>query len=110
MRKVALVVAALTILALIVAFYPSYVEKPEKDGRGVMAIRMAPELPAPETHSPLEWWKANHMDVVNRGDLTKADCLYCHKPATSCNNCHNYVGVAEISELDALIERFKPIE
>ena len=26
----------------------------------------------------------------------RADCLYCHEPETSCNNCHAYVGVKEI--------------
>jgi hypothetical protein len=36
------------------------------------------------------------MDVVNRGDLEQADCLYCHEPEISCNNCHGYVGVDPI--------------
>jgi hypothetical protein len=106
MRKVALVLAVLIILALVIGFYPTYVEKPVKDGYGPMAIRMDPELPAPETHNPLDWWQTHHMDVVNRGDLTKADCLYCHEPETSYNNCHNYVGIGEISKLEAVIERF----
>jgi len=39
------------------------------------------------------------MDVVNRGDMTESDCLYCHEPAKSCNNCHGYVGVNPIAEL-----------
>ncbi len=98
MRKVALILAVLITLALVVGFYPSYVEKPVKDGAGPMAIRLDPGLPAPEYHSPLDWWQTHHMDVVNQGDLTQADCLYCHEPATSCNNCHHYVGVVEIGE------------
>ena len=98
MRKVALLLAVLIILALIVGFYPSYVEKPVKDGAGPMAIRLDPGLPAPEYHSPLDWWQTHHMDVLNQGDLTQTDCLYCHEPATSCNNCHHYVGVIPIGE------------
>ena len=98
MRKAVLIVAVLIILALIVGFYPDYVEKPVKDGTGPMAIWLDASLPAPETHNPLDWWQTHHMDVVNRGDLTRQDCLYCHEPESSCNNCHSYVGVEEISQ------------
>lgn len=98
MRKIALVLAALIILILTVAFYPSYVDKPVKDGTGPMAIYMDPSFPAPETHKPLDWWQTHHMDVVNRGDLTRKDCQYCHDPETSCNNCHRYVGVDVIQQ------------
>lgn len=98
MRKIALILAVLIILGLVVGFYPTYVEKPLKDGGGPMAIRLDPDLPAPETHSPLDWWQTHHMDVVNQGDLTQGDCLYCHDPQTSCNNCHGYVGVDPITE------------
>lgn len=98
MRKAVLIVATLVILALVVGFYPSYVEKPVKDGSGPMAIRLEPDLPAPATHNPIDYWQTHHMDVVNQGHLTQADCLYCHEPATSCNNCHSYVGVNAIVE------------
>jgi hypothetical protein len=98
MRKIALVLAVLIILALMVGFYPTYVEKPVKDGTGPMAILLDPDLPAPQTHSPLDWWQTHHMDVVNQGDLNQGDCLYCHGPQTSCNNCHNYVGANPITE------------
>jgi hypothetical protein len=70
MRKIALVLAVLIILALMVGFYPTYVEKPVKDGTGPMAILLDPDLPAPQTHSPLDWWQTHHMDVVNQGDLS----------------------------------------
>jgi hypothetical protein len=96
MRKAVLVIAVLVIAALTLAYYPSYVEKPVKDGKGPLAVYMDPQFTAPETHNPLYWWQANHKDVVNRGDLVQADCLYCHDPQTSCNNCHNYVGAAAI--------------
>lgn len=96
MRKTVLVISILMIIALIVGFYPTYVEKPIKDGTGPMAIRLDPDIPAPTTHNPLDYWQTHHMDVVNQGDLTQLDCLYCHDPQTSCNNCHTYVGVDQI--------------
>lgn len=98
MRKAVLIIGILVILALVVGFYPNYVDKPVKDGLGPMSIRLDPDLPAPATHNPLDWWQTHHMDVVNQGDLTQQDCLYCHQPETSCNNCHRYVGVDPIAE------------
>jgi hypothetical protein len=96
MRKAVLLIAVLTILVLIVVYYPTFVEKPALDGGGPLAVHIDPRFPAPETHNPLDWWQIHHMDVVNRGDLEKVDCLYCHEPKTSCNNCHGYVGVDPI--------------
>lgn len=96
MRKVALSLVSIGIFILVVAFYPRYVEKPVKDGEGPLAVYLDPSLPAPEYHNPLDWWQLNHKNVVNRGDLEKADCLKCHDPATSCNNCHTYAGVDAI--------------
>ena len=72
-------------------------EKPVKDGTGPLAVRLDPGVPAPTTHSPLEWWQANHPTVVNHGDLREQDCLYCHNADKSCNNCHSYVGAKVIS-------------
>lgn len=96
MRKVVLVVAIVVIVVLVAGLYPDYVDKPVKDGVGPMAVLIDPRFPAPETHNPLDWWQTHHMDVVNRGDLSEKDCQHCHEPATSCNNCHTYVGVKEI--------------
>ena len=97
MRKAVLLIAILTILVLTIAYYPAYVRKPELDGEGPLAVHIDPRYPPPETHKPLDWWQTHHMDVVNRGDLEKIDCLYCHEPQTSCNNCHGYVGVDPIN-------------
>jgi len=97
MRKLILLLAVIVAVALVVGFYPRWVEKPEKDGPGPLAVRIDPSFAAPEYHSPLDWWQTHHMDVVNRGDLEKSDCLYCHESETSCNNCHGYVGVDPIS-------------
>jgi hypothetical protein len=96
MRKAALLIAVLTLFILAIAFYPTYVEKPILNGTGPLSVQIDPRFPAPETHKPLDWWQTHHMDVVNRGDLEKIDCLYCHEPRTSCNNCHGYVGVDPI--------------
>src|SRR5512134_3042653 len=96
MRKVALSLVAIGALFLLLVWYPHYVEKPVKDGEGPLSVYLDPSLPAPEYHSPLEWWQTHHMDVVNRGDLLQSDCLQCHVPETSCNNCHSYVGANEI--------------
>ena len=96
MRKVALTLVAVGLMLLLVAWYPQYVEKPVKDGAGPLSVYLDPSLPAPEYHSPLDWWQTHHMDIVNRGDLLQSDCLQCHDPARSCNNCHSYVGANEI--------------
>lgn len=96
MRKLALSLFTLGIVILIVVWYPQTVEKPVKDGPGPLSVYLDPSLPAPEYHSPLEWWQTHHMDVVNRGDLERTDCLQCHDPVTSCNNCHDYVGASRI--------------
>lgn len=96
MRKAILILAVLLIAALTVAFYPSPVEKPEINGTGKMAVRIEARYTAPEYHSPTDWWQAHHPDMVNRGDLFQQDCLYCHEPEKSCNNCHNYVGANPI--------------
>lgn len=96
MRKTALSLITIGILLLIVAGYPQFVEKPVKDGPGPLSVYLDPSLPAPEYHSPLEWWQTHHMDIVNRGDMLQTDCLHCHDPQKSCNNCHDYVGVNRI--------------
>ncbi len=96
MRKLILIVVVLTLLVLVVVYYPSHVEKPVKDGQGPLAVYIEPRFAAPEYHSPLDYWQTNHMHIVNRGDIEKNDCLYCHEPERSCNNCHNYVGIDEI--------------
>jgi len=96
-RIVVLVLGVALVAALVVAYYPAPVTPPATGGSGPLDVRMAPGIVAPEYHSPLPWWETHHMDVLNRGDLTEADCLYCHTPENSCNNCHSYVGARLIS-------------
>ncbi len=96
MRKAALIFAVLILLTLIVGFYPNPVEKPEKDGPGPLSVYISPRYAAPETHNPLDYWRTHHKDVVNRGDISKADCQYCHQVERSCNNCHSYAGIGAV--------------
>jgi hypothetical protein len=89
-----LLVVALGLLAFA---QPQWVAKPLKDGTGPLAIKIDSRLVAPEYHSPLEWWKTHHMDIVNNGDFSETHCRQCHDVSTSCNNCHGYVGVKAIA-------------
>jgi mono/diheme cytochrome c family protein len=72
------------------------IEKPELGGNGPLAIQMPPGLQAPPYHyqPSLEWWAARHGERVSSIGLN--ECLGCHNPETSCNNCHAYVGVKPI--------------
>ncbi len=100
MRYKALIAIALclfVVAAILFVAGQSVPERPSKDGLGPLAVKLDPSLTAPSTHSPLDWWQSHHPNVVNNGDLRQQDCLYCHDPATSCNNCHSYVGVKQIS-------------
>ncbi len=97
-RRMVLLVVVLVLAALVVGFYPHYVQTPSKDGPGPLSVQLDAGIVAPEYHSPLADWRIRHMDVLDRGELTQADCLYCHRPARSCTNCHGYVGVKAIVE------------
>ncbi len=96
MRKLILIVAVLTLVLLVIGFYPSWVETPVVNGAGPMAVNVSARYAAPEYHSPLDYYRTHHMDLLDRGDLQQADCLYCHEPERSCNNCHRYVGVSPV--------------
>lgn len=96
MRKLFLVLAVILILTLTVFYWPYWVEPPVKDGPGPLSVYISSQYAAPEYHSPLDYWKTHHTDMVNRGDLDQQDCLYCHEPERSCNNCHGFVGANSI--------------
>lgn len=98
MRNILIFILLLFIAFAILAFaQPRAVQKPERDGAGPLAIKLDSRLVAPEYHSPLDWWRTHHMDTINSGDFTEAQCLNCHEASTSCNNCHAYVGVKPIA-------------
>lgn len=97
-RKMLLLFVVALAGALVVAGYPRWVEKPVLDGEGPLAIKIDPNLAAPDYHRPLDWWRTYHMDAQAAGDFTQDQCLRCHDPITSCNNCHSYVGVPHIRE------------
>ncbi len=84
-----LVVAA---LALFLAACDMGVEKPVKDGDGPLAITIARTREAPDYHNPLEWWTANHPHFIAEDVFSQRECMLCHVPDDSCNNCHEYVG------------------
>jgi hypothetical protein len=93
------VILFLLVLAALIAIQPQNVSAPVKDGKGPLAVQIDSRLVAPEYHSPIAWWRTHHMDAVNGGDFVEADCLTCHDPAKSCNNCHSYVGVKQIIQV-----------
>jgi hypothetical protein len=93
MRKVALSLVAAGALLLIAAWYPHYVDKPVKDGPGPLSVHLDPGQPAPEYHSPLDWWQTHHWDVVNRGDLLQR---IVYNATIRGVPTHSYVGANEI--------------
>jgi len=74
-------------------------EKPALNGSGPLAVQIdADKLVIPEYHNPMETWKPRHMQAIQQGEFTERECMTCHVAATSCNNCHGYVGVPAVGE------------
>lgn len=54
---------------------------------------------APEYHQGDGWWRKHHRDLTSpreAGDhrpFTAADCRSCHRPASFCRPCHQYVAL-----------------
>lgn len=72
------------------------VAKPELKGAGPLALKLPEGILSPEYHQPVEYWKQHHMDILLRGDYSRQECMLCHDVHTSCNNCHDYVGVKRV--------------
>jgi hypothetical protein len=72
------------------------VAKPELKGHGPLALKLPAGVLSPEYHQPVDYWKQHHMDILKRGDYNKQECTLCHDVNTSCNNCHEYVGVVKV--------------
>ena len=91
--KIAFLAASLLLLMSVAG---CKVEKPEMKGKGPLALKLPAGVLSPEYHQPVEYWKQHHMDILKRGDYSKQECMLCHDVNTSCNNCHDYVGVTRV--------------
>ncbi len=102
MTQVAVRVVRLLLIVGVVVLVPLVsgcdlgVEKPEKDGSGPLAITIERTRDAPDYHTPLEWWTANHPHGISDGVFSERECMLCHVPEDSCNKCHDYVGVRQV--------------
>ena len=87
-----------TLLTLALIGGCSYPEKPALRGDGPLAVQISSDnLVIPEYHNPMEVWKPRHMQAIQKGEYTERECMSCHTAETSCNNCHQYVGVPQVS-------------
>jgi hypothetical protein len=93
------VLASLLVMAL-AGCSNERVAKPELKGHGPLALILPAGVLSPEYHQPVEYWKQHHMDILKRGDYNKQECTLCHDVHTSCNNCHEYVGVAKVESYE----------
>ena len=92
---------AITYLLFTISFFMTMgcqqVQKPEVKGEGPLAVKMARGITAPEFHAPIEQWRTTHKKAINNRDFMERECILCHQPKTSCNNCHIYIAAREIS-------------
>ena len=88
-------------IALFVLLACQQVQKPELKGEGPLAVTVARGAAVPEYHAPVDRWRVNHGQMINRGDFSQRECVLCHNPATGCNQCHQYVGAGKISVPEA---------
>lgn len=47
------------------------VQKPELNGQGPLAVKVARGAAAPEYHAPAERWRVQHQEALNRGDFSE---------------------------------------
>jgi len=101
LKKLSVLAAAVALLALFgLATGCERVDKPELKGEGKLALSVQAGVLSPEYHQPVEYWKQHHMDLINKGDYTIEECTLCHNVHTSCNNCHDYVGVNRVESFE----------
>ena len=79
------------------------VQKPEVKGSGPLAVAVERGAVAPEYHAPPERWRAIHKMALKSGDFIERECVLCHNPGKSCNQCHKYVGAKEIKVAEAML-------
>lgn len=97
MKKSAMILAAVSLLLLSFTMGCNKVQKPELKGEGPLALKLPDGVLSPEYHQPVDYWKQHHMDLILRGDYNRQECMLCHDANTSCNNCHDYVGVPRVA-------------
>ena len=89
-------------ISLLLIISCSYPKKPELRGTEELAIQIdADKLITPEYHNPLEEWRPRHMQAIKDNEFTERECMSCHDIETSCNNCHQYVGVPVVERYSA---------
>ena len=93
----------LTVTSLFMIAGCQQVQKPEVRGEGPLAVKTARGITSPEFHAPLERWRTTHKKALNIGDFTERECILCHDPQKSCNNCHKYIGVRAIYVPEAFL-------
>jgi hypothetical protein len=79
------------------------VQKPELNGQGPLAVKVARGTAVPEYHAPAERWRIQHQEALNRGDFSQKECMLCHNPQSGCNQCHQYAGAKQISVPEAAL-------
>lgn len=52
------------------------------------------EFSKPVSHT--SEWKAVHSRAVAEEPLDRYQCVLCHAPKTSCDRCHDYVGIPKV--------------
>jgi hypothetical protein len=88
---------AIMIACLLTAFMGCrQIPKPENKGKGPLAVIIDRGTATAEYHSPLERWRAVHKKALQNGDFTEKECVLCHNPRKSCNNCHEYIGAQRV--------------
>ncbi|MGA2191961.1 MAG: hypothetical protein ABSG42_01120 [Nitrospirota bacterium] len=95
MKKI-IILSALLVFMVFAGCSNERVTKPELKGKGPLALKLPAGVLSPEYHQPVDYWKQHHMDILKRGDYSKHECMLCHDVNTSCNNCHDYVGVVKV--------------
>ncbi|MFC1554729.1 hypothetical protein ACFL7D_08860 [candidate division KSB1 bacterium] len=109
MLKWILRITVLISVSLLLIAGCTHYEKPVLRGEGDLAVQIdSDKLVIPEYHNPIESWKPRHMQSIQQKEFTERECMSCHKVETSCNNCHDYVGVPRVPSYSP--EGFKPGE
>ena len=87
----------ISVSTMLIAGCSELPKKPELRGEGELAVQIdSDKLMIPEYHNPIEVWRPRHMQSIQHEEFTERECMSCHKVETSCNNCHNYVGVPTV--------------